>query len=86
MIRDGKALAIRRERIVGVPRSLLGDDGEFIKHLSGVITVLRDGGFDDDEILAWIYRTDDVLDATPISILHTQLARDVVRRAQTMAF
>ncbi len=86
MIRDGKGLAIRRDRIVGVPRTLLDDDYEFIKHLSGVITVLRDGGFEDSEILAWIYRPDDVLGATPVSVLHSQLARDVIRRAQVMAF
>lgn len=86
MIRDGKGLAIRRDRIVGVPRALLDDNFEFIKHLSGVITVLRDGGFGDSEILAWIYRPDEVLEAAPITVLHSQLARDVVRRAQAMAF
>lgn len=86
MIRDGKGLAIRRDRILGVPRSLLDDDYEFIKHLSGVVTVLRDGGFGESEILAWLYRPDEYLGATPISILHSQLAREVVRRAQAMAF
>ncbi len=48
--------------------------------------MLRDGGFDDEEILRWLFTEDESLSATPIETMHTDQAREVVRRAQSMAF
>ncbi|WP_272873957.1 Rv2175c family DNA-binding protein, partial [Prescottella equi] len=60
--------------------------GQPVRLLSGLIVVLRDGGFDDEEILRWLFTEDESLSATPIETMHTDQAREVVRRAQSMAF
>ena len=68
-----------------VPASLLGEDG-LSKFVSGAITVLFDGGYDADEILAFLFTPDESLPGRPVDALHGQKAREVIRRAQAMAF
>lgn len=68
-----------------IPARLLDDDG-LSKFVSGAITVLADGGYNDEEILAFLYTEDDTLPGRPIDALHGQKAREVIRRAQAMAF
>ena len=48
--------------------------------------MLADGGYNDEEILAFLYTEDDTLPGRPIDALHGQKAREVIRRAQAMAF
>ena len=86
LLRDHKLIAVRRDSVVGVPEAFFGDDGQPVRLLSGLIVVLRDGGFDDEEILRWLFAEDESLSATPIETMHTDQAREVVRRAQSMAF
>ena len=71
-VKDGKKV---------VPASLLGEDG-----LSKFVSVLFDGGYDADEILAFLFTPDDSLPGRPVDALHGQKAREVIRRAQAMAF
>lgn len=85
MLREGRLLAVRRDGIVQVPELML-DGGEIARHVPGLVSVLRDGGYDDAEILAWLYQEDDSLPGRPIDALHGHLAREVMRRAQAMAF
>ena len=40
-----------------------------MKGLPGTITVLRDGGYTDPEILRWLFADDDSLPGTPIASL-----------------
>lgn len=75
-VKDGKKF---------IPERLLGEDG-LSKFVSGAITVLSDGGFDDDEILAFLFTPDDSLPGRPVDALYGQKAREVIRRAQAMAF
>ena len=75
-VRDGKKF---------IPARLLGDDG-LSKFVSGAITVLFDGGYDADEILAFLFTPDESLPGRPVDALHGQKAREVIRRAQAMAF
>ena len=75
-VQDGKKV---------VPASLLGEDG-LSKFVSGAITVLSDGGYDADEILAFLFTPDESLPGRPVDALHGQKAREVIRRAQAMAF
>ena len=75
-VKDGKKV---------VPASLFGEDG-LSKFVSGAITVLSDGGYDADEILAFLFTPDDSLPGRPVDALHGQKAREVIRRAQAMAF
>jgi hypothetical protein len=56
------------------------------KHLPGVLTVLRDAGYSDDEILAWLYTPDDTLPGIPAVALETGRATEVKRRAQALGF
>jgi len=67
-----------------VPADLLGDDGLPVKGLSGLLTVLHDGGYDDREIIAWLH-LDAGLPGRPIDALRENRGSEVMRRAQAMA-
>ena len=69
-----------------VPLASFNDKGSIAKHVTGVITVLTDGGYDDEEILRHLFTADDSLPGRPIDALHGHLAREVIRRAQASAF
>ena len=55
LIRDGNLIAFRRDGVLRVPADLIGVDADgkpaVVKHLSGVLTLLRDTGYSDEEIL-----------------------------------
>ena len=85
MIRDGHLLAMRREGVLGVPADFLTDTA-IVKGLGGTITLLRDNGYNEDEILTWLFAADDSLPGTPIEALRGDRGREVKRRAQAMGF
>ena len=85
LLREGALIAIRRAGVVVVPEVFFDDDG-VVRFLPGLVSVLRDGGYKDDEILSWLFREDDSLPGTPADALHGHRAREVIRRAQAMAF
>lgn len=68
-----------------VPAELL-TDGDIVKGVPGVLTVLHDGGYDDRESLAWLFTPDDSLPGRPIDALRENRGSEVKRRAQAMAF
>ncbi len=55
-----------------------------MKGLPGLLTVLHDGGYDDREIIAWLF-TDADLPGRPIDALRENRGAEVKRRAQSMA-
>jgi hypothetical protein len=67
-----------------VPAAFLDDDGLIVKGLSGLLTVLHDGGYDDRECIAWLFLDDD-LPGRPIDALRENRGAEVKRRAQAMA-
>lgn len=81
----GKLVVYRKDGVRYIPASMLGD-GELSKFVAGAITVLSDGGYSPDEILNFLYTPDDTLPGRPIDALHGHGAREVIRRAQAMAF
>ena len=85
MLRDGLLLACRRNGILIVPALFLTDD-DVVKGLSGTITVLRDSGYGEDEILTWLFTPDESLPGTPVDALRGDRGREVKRRAQASAF
>ncbi|WP_222850261.1 Rv2175c family DNA-binding protein [Allosaccharopolyspora coralli] len=85
LIRDGHLMALRRDKILSVPDVFLAGDA-VVKGLGGTITLLRDNGFSEDEILRWLFTTDDSLPGTPIDALRGDRGREVKRRAQAMGF
>ncbi|PMC64501.1 DNA-binding protein [Corynebacterium tuscaniense] len=85
-VNAGKLLSWKKEGKKVVPSTLLGEDGGLSKFISGAITVLLDGGFTQDEILGYLFTADESLPGRPIDALHGHGAREVIRRAQAMAF
>ncbi|MDT0261339.1 Rv2175c family DNA-binding protein [Jatrophihabitans lederbergiae] len=60
--------------------------GTVLKGLPGVITLLRDGGYNDAEVVDWLLRADDTLPGTPAQALAENRGTEVKRRAQAAAF
>ena len=101
-LREGHLLAVRRKGIPVVPQVFLGPAGSgrahVVKSLPGLLAVLRDGGYRDTEILRWLFTPDPsltvtrdgtreaVTNARPVDALHSHQAREVLRRAQAMAY
>jgi hypothetical protein len=87
LLRDRRLLALKSDRVPVVPEVFFDDTGAIVKGLPGLIAVLHDGGFTDEEILEWMFRADDTLPGgNSISALHTDSMREVIRRAQASAF
>lgn len=85
MIRDGHLLAVRRDGTLRVPAELVANS-TVLKHLPGVITLLRDAGYNDEEALRWLYESDEALGGCAASALCGPQAREVKRRAQAVGF
>lgn len=68
-----------------VPADLLLD-GEIVKGVPGVLTLLRDGGYDQRDALRWLFTADETLPGRPIDALRENRGAEVKRRAQAMAF
>ena len=85
MIRDGVLLAVRRNGIRVVPAELVANS-TVLKHLPGVLTLLRDAGYNDEEALRWLYEPDSGLDGNAALGLGGPRAREVKRRAQALGF
>lgn len=87
MLRDKQILAVRRGSVAAVPTVFFDEDeGRVIKPLPGLLAVLFDGGYQPSEILRWLFTIDESLPGRPVDVLRGQQAREVVRRAQAMAF
>jgi hypothetical protein len=85
MIRDGELLAVRRDNVRVVPAELVANH-TVLKHLPGILTLLRDAGYNDEEAVRWLYEPDKSLGGTAAAALGGDLAREVKRRAQAVGF
>jgi hypothetical protein len=85
LLRDRALLAVRRDGVLRVPAELVANH-TVIKHLPGVLTLLHDAGYTDEEALRWLYQSDDSLPGTPASALAGGRATEVKRRAQALGF
>nr|WP_090274118.1 Rv2175c family DNA-binding protein [Mycolicibacterium komanii]CRL67037.1 transcriptional regulatory protein [Mycolicibacterium komanii] len=97
-LRDGHLIGVRRNGVVVVPKVFFDDTGHVAKSLPGLLVVLRDGGYHDTEIVRWLFTpdeslsirrdgaTDELPNARPVDALHSHQAREVVRRAQALAY
>jgi len=83
MIREGALLAVRRNGVLCVPQELVAGK-TVLKHLPGVLTLLHDAGYNDDEALRWLYSSDSSLPGTPADALSGDNATEVKRRAQAL--
>ncbi len=97
-LRDGHLVAVRRGGALVIPRVFFTDSGAVVKSLPGLLAVLHDGGYRDTDIVRWLFTPDPsltlthdgirepVANARPVDALHGHQAREVVRRAQAMAY
>lgn len=97
-LREGYLVAVDRGGKVVVPRIFFTDTGGVVKSLPALLVVLRDGGYRDTEIVRWMFTPDPTLtitrdgvrgevgNARPVDALHAHQAREVMRRAQAMAY
>ncbi len=97
-LRDRHLLAVRRAGTVVIPEVFFDESGHVIKSLPGLLVVLHDGGYEDTEIVRWLFTPDPSLtitrdgsteqqaNARPVDALRSHQAREVVRRAQAMAY
>jgi hypothetical protein len=86
LVRDRHVAVVRRgeRRIVSVPAAFVLD-GQLVKGLTGLLTLLADGGFQANEALRWMFTPDDTLPGTPIQALRENRGTEVRRRAQALA-
>jgi hypothetical protein len=84
LLRDRRLMAVPGSGNGKIPADFL-QDGEILKHLPGLLTVLRDGGFSDEETFEWLFREDDSLPGTPVQALRDNRHTEVTRRAQALA-
>ena len=85
LLREHKMLAVPGSGNSRIPADFLLD-GEVLRHLPGLLTVLFDGGFTEQEAFEWLFREDESLPGTPVQALRDDRHREVVRRAQALAF
>jgi hypothetical protein len=85
MLRDHYLLAVRVDGVLRVPAELVAGH-TVMKHLPGVLTLLHDAGYNDEEALRWLYTADDTLPGTPAVALDGGRATEVKRRAQALGF
>lgn len=85
LVRERALLAVRRDGVLRIPAEFVGP-GAITKGLPGVITLLSDAGFNDAEIMDWLFRADDSLPGRPIDALVENRGTEVKRRAQSEGF
>lgn len=87
MLNDGLLLAIRRgpDGVLSIPAVLVSTP-DVVRHLPGLLTVLRDGGYDERASLRWLLTRDESLGASPAECLAQNRSAEIRRRAQAMAF
>jgi hypothetical protein len=86
LVNDHQLLAVRRgeNNALMVPADFV-QDGRVLKGLPGVLTLLKDAKYEDDEALRWLY-TDDDLPGSPAQALVENRGTEVKRRAQALGF
>jgi hypothetical protein len=85
LLRERKLMAVPGSGNSRIPADFL-QDGAVLRHLPGLLTVLHDGGFTDEEAFEWLFREDESLPGTPVEALRGNRHGEVTRRAQALAF
>jgi excisionase family DNA binding protein len=84
LLREGKLMAVPGSGGSRIPADFI-QDGAVLRHLPGLLTVLRDGGFTEQEAFDWLFRDDASLPGTPVDALRGDRHTEVTRRAQALA-
>ncbi|MFD6417461.1 Rv2175c family DNA-binding protein [Streptomyces sp. NPDC060194] len=86
LVKEGQLIAVRRgeNRSLQVPAAFIAGD-RIVKGLSGTLTLLKDDGYSDEEMLEWLFTPDESLPGTPVQALAENRGTEVKRRAQALA-
>ena len=86
LVAERQLLAFRRgeSRALMVPADFV-QDGRVLKSLPGVLMLLHDARYSEDEALRWLY-TDDDLPGSPVRALTEDRGTEIKRRAQALGF
>jgi hypothetical protein len=97
-LKDRHLIGVRRNRDIVVPKAFFDESGHLAKALPGLLVVLHDGGYRETEIVRWLFTPDESLtisrdgggtpvpNGRPVDALHSHQAREILRRAQAMAY
>ena len=83
LIEDNALAAVRIDGILKVPAVFISE-GEPVNELKGTIVLLRDCGFNDDELVEWLLSEEESLGSTPIQALLAGRKTEVRRIAQAL--
>ena len=84
LLREGRLITVRRGNEDVVPAAFVSD-GDLLKGLGGLVTVLHDAGFDEEESIAWMLAQEDSLGTSPVRAMVEGRSREVKRVAQALA-
>jgi Rv2175c C-terminal domain of unknown function len=79
------AVRVGERNIRSVPAEFIVE-GNVLDSLKGTIAVLSDSGFGDEEILRWLFTSDDSLPGRPVDALREGRKTEIRRRAQALAW
>jgi hypothetical protein len=87
LVRERQVLAVRRgdNNALMVPEVFV-QEGRVLKGLPGVLTLLSDARYSDDEAMRWLFTPDDSLPGSPVDALVGNRGTEVKRRAQALGF
>lgn len=80
-----RLIAVVVDGVRYIPARFFTSDAEINRFIPGVVALLSDGGWEDAEILDYLFTNDDSLPGRPVDAVHGHLAREVMRRAQALA-
>lgn len=83
MLNEGQILAIRRNGVLRMPAELVANDMA-VTHLPGVLNLLRDAGFNDEEAMEWLLLPDESLSGGYPAAAMAHSPTEVKRRAQAL--
>lgn len=87
LVAERQLLALRRGEngALMVPAEFV-QDGRVLKGLPGVLVLLGDARYTDDEAVGWLFTPDDSLPGSPVEALVGNRGTEVKRRAQALGF
>lgn len=85
LVRERQLLAVRRDGVLYVPAAFV-QDGRVLKGLPGVLTLLGDARYSDEEALGWLFTQEESLPGTPVQALRENRGTEIKRRAQALGF
>lgn len=86
MLAEHHLVAVRRgeSNALMIPADFIVE-GKVLKGLPGVLTLLSDARYSEEETVRWLF-TDDDLPGSPVEALATNRGTEVKRRAQALGF